>query len=151
MLVSNNSQRHGLRGPGGPSAKADAGKFDVILSQSAEVPKEPAGLSGSSDVIRSERSNPSKPNFKNMSPSEFRAEAKAMYDRGEVDIATLGPMVLRTYAQDEGSDDFGSVGSGKFDYIEIFEATMNSVSNSGKRYDPTSGYLTYESIIRRMA
>ncbi len=91
----------------------------------------------------------SKPDFRSMTPAQFRAEVKGMYDRGEIGADTFfSGVTLRTYSQDETS--YGSVGGGKFDYVAIFQDAKRFTATHAGQYDSKAEVKNYDTILSMM-
>lgn len=142
--VSTNFQRLDVSPP---RPGANRAEFAKLVEQAADNPSAAVGaVTGASS-----QTGAAKANFRSMTPSEFAAQAQAMYDRGEIDIQTLGPMLLRAHSQEHEEGKFGSVGGGKFDYVAIFQASMDLVAQQGRKDDPTSGYAMYQNILSKIS
>lgn len=88
----------------------------------------------------------SKPDFKNMTPAEFKNQAKTMYNNGEIDLTTLGMMQLAANVP----DDNGLPATGGFDFTSIIKSKMDFETESGHMNSPISSFKIYEDIYSRI-
>lgn len=94
-------------------------------------------------------SEPKKPDFSNMSAAEFKAEASAMFKRGEIDFDTMSSMVLRSGSIERMDAESGN--SQNHDFVEIFKGYMSFLEKAGSKNDPTSGYNILEKVMDKIS
>lgn len=125
-----------------------AQQFANLIAAAAANGTEKVGASSS--TAQTPGTTASKPDFRSMTPEQFRAEVKGMYDRGEIgaDIFFSG-VTLRTYSQNESS--FGYVGGGKFDYVSIFQDAKRFAASHAGQYDSKAETRNYDTILNMMA
>lgn len=116
---------------------------DLIAATATNGADKVVGASQTSQAVGAAAS---KPDFRSMTPAQFRAEVKGMYDRGEIGADTFfSGVTLRTYSQDETS--YGSVGGGKFDYVAIFHDAKRFAASHGSEGE----IRNYDTILNMMA
>lgn len=127
---------------------AQAQQFADLISAAAASRTDKAGSVAA--PFQTAGTSESKPDFRSMTPEQFRAEVKGMYDRGEISGDTFfSGVTLRTYSQDESS--FGYVGSGKFDYVGIFQDAKRFAAAHAGQYDAKAEVRNYDTILNMMA
>ncbi len=125
-----------------------AQQFDNLIAAAAANGAEKVGASSS--AAQAPGAAASKPDFRSMTPEQFRFEVKGMYDRGEIGADTFfSGVTLRTYSQDESS--FGYMDGGKFDYASIFQDAKHFAASHAGQYDSKAETRNYDTNINMMA
>lgn len=85
---------------------------------------------------------PTAPDFTNMTSKAFEVQAKAMYDRGDIDFSTLGVLQVNAHM---------AQASGTTDWVSHFQGLAQFEVQRGNENNPTSPYSDFQSVLRLMA
>lgn len=126
--------------PSRTGTDADLTNFGALMQTTIKAASASTGATTSTGL------SDTKPKFNSMTPSGFKAEAQAMYDRGEIDLTTLG--VMQVAGNTENPD--GSAGTAPTDFISKIKSMMAFEKQSGRSSSSSSPYDIYENILSKI-